>query len=46
MPTPLAPLPVAWDRAIERYARIEPRHDLADFNVGLLEALRPRWVSG
>lgn len=34
---------MVWDEALKRHASIEPQHDLAAFNVGLLQALRPRW---
>jgi hypothetical protein len=43
VPTPLRPLTVVWDQTLERYASVEPQHDLAAFNVGVLQALRPRW---
>jgi hypothetical protein len=43
MPRVLPPLGQAWDEAIERYASIDPPHFISQFNVTLLEALRPRW---
>jgi hypothetical protein len=34
-------LDAAWDAALDRYRGIEG--DVSRFNVGLLQALRPRW---